>query len=108
MGQIEEQSKDWKSFRRKPADYIDKKSFEGFGIELAILKRTCLLKRGRYYKRGIDLLGMEYYDQRLSRAQQALSTLLSESVTQFQAGLFEMLPSGGPVRTQIVGAETVK
>ena len=33
--------------------------------------------------------------------------LISESVTQFQSQSYkELLPSGGPVRTQIIGAET--
>ena len=61
------------------------------------------------YKRGIDLLGMEY-DERTEPFEGATGVvhpLLSESVTQFQAQAYrEMLPSGGPVRTQIVGAET--
>ena len=61
------------------------------------------------YKRGIDLLGMEYDDrtQPFEGATGVVHPLLSESVTQFQAQAYrEMLPSGGPVRTQIVGAET--
>ena len=61
------------------------------------------------YKRGIDLLGMEY-DERTEPFEGATGVvhpLLSESVTQFQAQAYrEMLPSGGPVRTQIVGLET--
>ena len=33
--------------------------------------------------------------------------MISESVTQFQSQSYkELLPSGGPVRTQIIGAET--
>ena len=61
------------------------------------------------YKRGIDLLGMEYDDrtQPFEGATGVVHPLLSESVTQFQAQAYrEMLPSGGPVRTQVVGAET--
>ena len=61
------------------------------------------------YKRGIDLLGMEY-DERsepFEGSTGVVHPLLSESVTQFQAQAYrEMLPSGGPVRTQIMGAET--
>ena len=59
------------------------------------------------YKRGIDLLGMEY-DERTEPFEGATGVvhpLLSESVTQFQAQAYrEMLPASGPVRTQIVGA----
>ena len=61
------------------------------------------------YKRGIDLLGMNYEDrsQPFEGATGVVHPLLAESVTQFQAQAYrEMLPSGGPVRTQTMGAET--
>ena len=58
------------------------------------------------YKRGIDLLGMNYEDrsQPFEGASGVIHPLLAESVTQFQAQAYrELLPSGGPVRTQIIG-----
>ena len=61
------------------------------------------------YKRGIDLLGMNYEErsQPFEGATGVVHPLLAESVTQFQAQAYrEMLPSGGPVRTQTMGAET--
>jgi len=61
------------------------------------------------YKRGIDLLGMNYEDrtQPFEGATGVVHPLLAESVTQFQAQAYrEMLPSGGPVRTQSMGVET--
>ena len=61
------------------------------------------------YKRGIDLLGMNYEErsQPFEGASGVVHPLLSESVTQFQAQAYrEMLPAGGPVRTQIIGAES--
>ena len=60
------------------------------------------------YKRGIDLLGMKYEErtQPFEGATGVVHPLLSESVTQFQAQAYrEMLPAGGPVRTQVIGAE---
>ena len=60
------------------------------------------------YKRGIDLLGMTYEErtQPFEGASGVVHPLLAESVTQFQAQAYrEMLPSGGPVRTQIIGQE---
>ena len=60
------------------------------------------------YKRGIDLLGMKYEDrsQPFEGATGVVHPLLAESVTQFQAQAYrELLPAGGPVRTQIIGAE---
>ena len=61
------------------------------------------------YKRGIELLGMNYEErsQPFEGATGVVHPLLAESVTQFQAQAYrEMLPSGGPVRTQTMGAET--
>ena len=58
------------------------------------------------YKRGIDLLGMNYEDrsQPFEGASGVVHPLLAESVTQFQAQAYrELLPAGGPVRTQIIG-----
>ena len=60
------------------------------------------------YKRGIDLLGMKYEDrsQPFEGASGVIHPLLAESVTQFQAQAYrELLPAGGPVRTQIIGDE---
>ena len=63
------------------------------------------------YKRGIDLLGMKYEErsQPFEGASGVVHPLLAESVTQFQAQAYrELLPSGGPVRTQIIGDETTE
>ena len=63
---------------------------------------------GEVYKRGIDLLGMNYEDrsQPFEGASGVVHPLLAESVTQFQAQAYrELLPAGGPVRTQIIGDE---
>ena len=61
------------------------------------------------YMSGLDLLGFKYDNE--SRPFQGASSvthpLLSEAVTQFQAQAYkELLPSDGPVRTQIVGERT--
>ena len=61
----------------------------------------------RTYTNGLDLLGFKYQD--VTRPFQGASgvthPLLAESVTQFQSQAYkELLPSDGPVRTQIVGA----
>jgi hypothetical protein len=63
------------------------------------------------YKRGIDLLGMQYEErtQPFEGASGVVHPLLSESVTQFQAQAYrELLPAGGPVRTQVIGNETTE
>jgi hypothetical protein len=60
------------------------------------------------YTKGLDLLGIKY-DERTQPFQGASGVthpLISESVTQFQAQAYkELLPAGGPVRTNIIGAK---
>jgi hypothetical protein len=58
------------------------------------------------YKQGLDLLGFKYENRTepFQGASGATHPVLAEAVTQFQAQAYkELLPSGGPVRTQIVG-----
>src|SRR5210317_1349062 len=61
------------------------------------------------YTQGLDLLGFKY-DQRtepFQGASGATHPVLAEAVTQFQALAYkELLPSDGPVRTQIIGMPT--
>ena len=61
------------------------------------------------YTKGLDLLGINYQErtQPFQGASGVTHPLISESVTQFQAQAYkELLPAGGPVRTQILGAQT--
>ena len=58
------------------------------------------------YRKGLNLLGFKYEERTMPFAGSSGVThpLLSESVTQFQAQAYkELLPAGGPVRTQILG-----
>ena len=61
------------------------------------------------YVSGLDLLGFRYRDQTrpFQGASGVTHPLLAEAVTQFQAQAYkELLPSSGPVRTQVVGDDT--
>ena len=61
------------------------------------------------YTSGLDLLGFKYDNERrpFQGASSVTHPLLAESVTQFQAQAYkELLPSDGPVRTQVVGEQT--
>ena len=61
------------------------------------------------YTTGLDLLGFKYEQgsQPFQGASAATHPVLAEAVTQFQALAYkELLPSGGPVRTQIIGQPT--
>ena len=59
------------------------------------------------YTSGLDLLGFKYENRTepFQGASGATHPVLAEAVTQFQAMAYkELLPSDGPVRTQILGA----
>ena len=59
--------------------------------------------------KGLGLLGINYEERNepFLGASGVHHPLLSEAVTQFQAQAYkEMLPSGGPIKTQVVGAPT--
>ena len=58
------------------------------------------------YSTGLELLGFKYEEraQPFRGATGVTHPLLAEAVTQFQAQAFnEMLPAGGPVRTEVIG-----
>jgi len=58
------------------------------------------------YLKGLDLLGFKYENRSepFQGASGATHPVLAEAVTQFQALAYkELLPAGGPIRTQIMG-----
>lgn len=61
------------------------------------------------YRTGLELLGFKYEERSepFRGATGVTHPLLAEAVTQFQAQAFgELLPAGGPVRTDIIGKVT--
>ena len=61
------------------------------------------------YTNGLGLLGIKYQEREepFRGASGVTHPLIAEAITQFQAQAYkELLPSSGPVRTQIVGAST--
>ena len=61
------------------------------------------------YTKGLDLLGIRYQErtQPFEGASGVTHPLIAESVTQFQAQSYkELLPAGGPVRTQVMGLKS--
>ena len=61
------------------------------------------------YRTGLELLGFKYEDRSepFRGATGVTHPLLAEAVTQFQAQAFgELLPAGGPVRTEVIGKVT--
>ena len=60
------------------------------------------------YTKGLDQLGVKYEErtQPFEGASGVTHPLIAESVTQFQAQAYkELLPSGGPVKTQVIGLQ---
>ena len=61
------------------------------------------------YREGLEFLGMKFEERTepFDGASGIIHPLLAESVTQFQAQAYkELLPAGGPVKTQVVGMMT--
>tara|TARA_Y100000004_G_scaffold71005_1_gene79845 strand:+ start:1971 stop:4358 length:2388 start_codon:yes stop_codon:yes gene_type:complete len=94
------------------AELIDETELGNIASELTGFYEDDLSSREDWeqaYKKGLDLLGLKY-DERSQPFQGASGVthpLLSESVTQFQAQAYkELLPAGGPVRTQVIGEVT--
>jgi len=63
------------------------------------------------YTQGLDLLGVKFQERTrpFRGASSVTHPLLAEAVTQFSSTAFkEMMPSDGPVRTRVVGKESVE
>ena len=61
------------------------------------------------YSEGLDLLGIKYEqrEEPFRGSSGVTHPLIAEAITQFQAQAYkELLPSSGPVRTQILGSST--
>ena len=96
------------------AESLDERVLEGIAGELVDAFEDDLDSRDEWEQalsKGLGLLGINYEerDEPFSGASGVTHPLISESVTQFQAQAYkEILPSSGPVRTQIVGAHTAE
>jgi hypothetical protein len=96
------------------ADYLDPAYLGEISSELRGAYEADLESRSEWeetYVEGLDQLGakLETRDNPFEGASAVTHPLISESVIQFQAAAYkEILPSGGPVRTMIVGAKTME
>jgi hypothetical protein len=92
------------------AEFLDDTSLGALSAQLLGDIKGDLDSRSEWeetYRKGLDSLGIKYEDFRdfpFEGASSVTHPLLAESVTQFQAQAYkELMPAGGPVRTQIVG-----
>lgn len=94
------------------AEYIDEGILGEISSELVAAYEDDLQSRSDWEEalaKGLDLLGIKYEERSepFDGASGVTHPLISESVTQFQAQAYkELLPSQGPVKTQILGAKT--
>ena len=108
--EVEERPQD--EFNANLAEGMDERTLKDMGMELIQEYKKDKTSRKEWedaYIKGLDLLGTKYQEvtKPFKGASGVTHPLLAESVTQFQAQAYkELVPSDGPVRTQVVGAVT--
>ncbi len=94
-------------------EVIDKSELSGISLELLDMFEADKSSREQWeqmYANGLNLLGLKVEERTkpFRGAAGAVHPMLTESIVQFQAQAFkELMPAGGPVRTQILGKETL-
>ena len=96
------------------AEVLDEKLLNELSSELRGQYEEDLESRDEWkegYVKGLDLLGIKYEERTepFDGASGVTHPLIAESVTQFQAQSYkELLPSGGPVKINIMGNRTLE
>jgi hypothetical protein len=94
------------------AEYVDDKELSSISTDLVSMIEDDDSSRQEWkdtYEKGMTLLGLQYEERTepFDGASGVVHPILNESVVQFQAQAYkELLPPGGPVRTQVVGMVT--
>jgi len=108
--EVEERPQD--DFNANLAEAMDERTLKDMARELVDEYKKDKLSRKEWeeaYIKGLDLLGTRYQEvtKPFKGASGVTHPLLAESVTQFQAQAYkELVPSDGPVRTQVIGLQT--
>jgi hypothetical protein len=108
--EVEERPQD--DFNANLAEAMDERTLKDMARELTDEYKKDKLSRKEWeeaYIKGLDLLGTRYQEvtKPFKGASGVTHPLLAESVTQFQAQAYkELVPSDGPVRTQVIGLQT--
>ena len=106
-GQVEEQIPHGANL----AEYLDDGYLGEISSDLRASYEEDMESRSEWeetYTKGLDQLGVKYEErtQPFQGASGVTHPLIAESVTQFQAQAYkELLPSGGPVKTQVLGLQ---
>ena len=99
-------------FNANLAEEMDESTLKSMASDLIDEYKKDRISRKEWedaYIKGLDLLGTKYTEvtKPFKGASGVTHPLLAESVTQFQAQAYkELIPSDGPVRTQIIGLQT--
>tara|TARA_R110002033_G_scaffold20697_3_gene52111 strand:- start:684 stop:2996 length:2313 start_codon:yes stop_codon:yes gene_type:complete len=107
---VEERPQD--DFNANLAEDMDETTLKEMGSDLIEEYKKDRASRKEWedaYIKGLDLLGTKYQEvtKPFKGASGVTHPLLAESVTQFQAQAYkELVPSDGPVRTQVIGLQT--
>jgi|TARA_A100001015_G_scaffold312639_1_gene418211 hypothetical protein len=111
-GEEEPELRPQDDFNANLADSMDERTLSRMGNDLVSEYKKDKASRKEWeeaYIKGLDLLGTKYVEvsRPFKGASNVTHPLLAESVTQFQAQAYkELVPSDGPVRTQVVGLQT--
>lgn len=95
------------------AEVIDEDELSQISMDLLALFEADKSSRSDWedmYSKGMELLGLKIEDRTrpFRGAAGAVHPMLTESIVQFQSQAFkELMPAGGPVRTQTLGKETL-
>ena len=107
-----EEEMDEVPFDANLAEVVDESEMGHIASELLALLDADKASRGdweKQYSKGLELLGFTY-EERSKPFKGACGTshpMLTEAIIQFQAQAFkELMPSEGPVKTQVLGKET--
>src|SRR5210317_1842073 len=107
---VEERPQD--DFNANLAESMDERTLKEMGSDLVEEYKKDRTSRKEWedaYIKGLDLLGTRYQEvtKPFKGASGVTHPLLAEAVTQFQAQAYkELVPSDGPVRTQVIGLQT--
>ena len=107
---VEERPQD--DFNANLAEDMDERTLQSMASDLIAEYKKDKNSRKEWeeaYIKGLELLGTKYQEvtKPFKGASGVTHPLLAESVTQFQAQAYkELIPSDGPVRTQVVGLQT--
>ena len=110
--EVVEEDRPQDDFNANLAEDMDERTLKDMARELIQEYKKDKLSRKEWedaYIKGLDLLGTRYQEvtKPFKGASGVTHPLLAESVTQFQAQAYkELVPSDGPVRTQVIGLQT--